>query len=64
VEIEEYRKLMNFVTVYQGHFAIEKFKKDKIMQYSKMLYLMSIKSVYNANLLTQLSKQILELQDK
>ncbi len=30
VDIEEYRKLINFITVYQGHFAIEKFKKDKI----------------------------------
>lgn len=30
VDIEEYRKLINFITVYQGHFAIEKFKKDKV----------------------------------
>ena len=30
VDIDEYRKLINFITVYQGHFAIEKFKKDKI----------------------------------
>merc|ERR1740117_120668 len=28
VEIEEFRKLMNFITVYQGQFAIEKFEKD------------------------------------
>ena len=27
-DIEEYRKLLNFITVYQGHYAIEKFKKD------------------------------------
>lgn len=63
VEIEEYRKLMNFITVYQGEFAIEKFKKDKIAQYTRMLNLMSIKSVFNANLYSQLSNQILQLQE-
>jgi len=52
VEIEEFRKLMNFITVYQGQFAIEKFKKDKIAQYTRMLNLMAIKSVFNANLFT------------
>lgn len=29
-QIGEYNKLINFITVYQGHFAIERFKKDKI----------------------------------
>lgn len=46
---------MNFITVYQGEFAIEKFKKDKIAQYTRMLNMMSIKSVFNANLYSQLS---------
>jgi len=64
VEIEEYRKLNNFITVYQGQFAIEKFKKDKINQYTRMLNLMAIKSVFNANLFTQLSNQVLELQQQ
>ena len=52
VEIEEYRKLINFITVYQGHYAIEKFKKDKINQYTRMLQQMAVKSVHNANLFT------------
>jgi hypothetical protein len=30
VEIEEYRKLINFITIYQGQFAVDRFKKDKI----------------------------------
>jgi hypothetical protein len=38
VEIEEYRKLINFITIYQGQFAVDRFKKDKIGQYAKMLY--------------------------
>jgi len=62
VEIEEYRKLNNFITVYQGHYAIDKFKKDKIAQYTRMLQQMAVKSVHNANLFSQLSNQILELQ--
>jgi hypothetical protein len=50
VDIEEYRKLISFIVVYQGQFAIEKFKKDKISQYSRMLHQMSVKSVHNMNL--------------
>ena len=64
VDIEDYRKLINFITVYQAQFAIEKFKTDKVKQYSRMLYLMSVRSVANANMLAQLSNQILELQQK
>jgi hypothetical protein len=41
---------MNFITVYQGHFAIEKFKKDKVNQYAKMLYLLSVRSIQNSAL--------------
>ena len=50
VDIEEYRKLMNFITVYQGHYAVEKFKADKTKQYARMLYLMSVRSITNAGL--------------
>lgn len=55
VDIEEYRKLMNFITVYQGHYALEKFKADKTKQYARMLYLMSVRSITNAGLFSQLS---------
>jgi hypothetical protein len=64
VEIEEYRKLINFITIYQGQFAVDRFKKDKIGQYAKMLYQMSIRSIQNAHMAAQLSHQILELQEK
>lgn len=30
VDIEEYRKVISFITVLQGHFAITKFKADKL----------------------------------
>ena len=39
--IEEYRKLSEFITVYQGQFAIEFFKRDKVKQYERMLLAMS-----------------------
>ena len=64
VDIEEYRKLLNFISIYQGQWAIDKFKKDKIHQYQKMLYLMSVRSIANAHMFAQLSHQILELQEK
>lgn len=55
LDIEEYRKLTNFITIYLGHFAIEKFKKDKVEQYKRMLKLMSVRSIFNANLFATLS---------
>lgn len=53
--IEEYRKLINFITVYQGHYAIERFKKDKIKQYERMLYLMSVRSISNSHMFANLA---------
>jgi soluble cytochrome b562 len=29
-EIEDYRKLINFITIYHGHMAIEKYKANKV----------------------------------
>jgi hypothetical protein len=29
-EIEDYRKLINFITIYHGHMAIEKYKSNKV----------------------------------
>lgn len=55
VDIEQYQKLQNFITVYHGQFAIEKFKADKRHQYARMLYLMSTRSINNAGLYTSLS---------
>ena len=33
VDVEDYRKLINFVTIYHGQLAIDKFKKAKLLQY-------------------------------
>lgn len=29
-EIEDYRKLINFITIYHGHLAVDKFKANKV----------------------------------
>jgi hypothetical protein len=60
-EIEDYRKLIQFITIYHGHLAIDKFKKDKSHQYAKMLNLMSIREISNAFQAATLNVRILEL---
>jgi hypothetical protein len=50
IDIEEFRKLVNFITIYQGCHAIDKFKKIKVSQYMKMLNSFSVKEISNAHL--------------
>jgi hypothetical protein len=59
--VEEYRKLAEFMTVYQAQAAIPQFKRDKVRQYERMLLAMSTQSIWNAHLQAQLSTQILAL---
>lgn len=61
-DIENYRKLINFITIYHGQLAIDKFKKDKCIQYAKMLNLMSCREISNAYLCATLNSKILELK--
>jgi len=64
VDIENYRKLVNFITIYHGQMAIDKFKKHKIQQYTKMLQGMSTRSIHNAYLNATLNALILETFEK
>jgi hypothetical protein len=41
---------------------IDKFKRDKIRQYKRMLYLMSVRSISNSHLSAELAARILDLQ--
>ena len=50
IDIEEYRKLVSFITIYQGQLAIEKFKRIKVTQYMKVLNSFSVKEISNAHL--------------
>lgn len=63
IDIEQFKKLVNFITIYHGQIAIDKFKKIKANAYYKMLNNFSIKEVSNAHLHATLSHSILELQD-
>jgi hypothetical protein len=62
--IEDFRKLINFITIYLGNLAIDKFKRDKSRQYAKMLNLMSVREISNAFSAATISHRILELQEK
>ena len=63
LDIEQYKKLVNFITIYHGQIAIDKFKRLKAAAYFKMLNGFCIKEVSNAHLHATLSHSILELQD-
>ena len=64
VDIDQYKKLVNFITIYHGQIAIDKFKRLKAAAYYKMLNSFSIKEVSNAHLHATLAHSILELQDQ
>jgi len=55
---------VNFITIYHGQIAIDKFKRLKAAAYYKMLNNFSIKEVSNAHLHATLAHSILELQDQ
>ena len=61
VQIEDYRRLVNFITIYHGQLAIEKFKKEKMQQYKKMLQNMATRSINNAYLSATLNSGILKI---
>jgi len=53
--------LVNFITIYHGQQAIDKFKAMKAAAYYKMLNSFSIKEVSNAHLHATLAHSILQL---
>lgn len=61
MDIEDFRKLINFITIYHGSLAIDKFKKQKMQQYRKMLQNMSTRSINNAYLSATLNSGILQI---
>lgn len=63
-EIEDYRKLINFVTIYHGNMAIELFKQNKQQQYCRMLNNFAVREISNAHIAATLYHQLLELQEK
>lgn len=61
VDIEDYRRLINFITIYHGQMAIDRFKRHKMMQYKKMLQNMATRSINNSYLAATLNSGILQV---
>ena len=64
VDIDQYKKLLNFITIYHGQLAIDKFKKAKLLQYQKMLNFFAVREIGNAHTSATLYHSILELNEQ
>ena len=61
-DIADYKKLINFLTIYHGQVAIQKFKKEKSTMYLKMLNNFCIKEISNSHLSATLWHTVLETE--
>mmetsp|Transcript_23403 Transcript_23403/g.17823 ORF Transcript_23403/g.17823 Transcript_23403/m.17823 type:complete len:103 (+) Transcript_23403:1466-1774(+) len=60
-DIEDYKKLINYLTVYHGEVAVPKFKQIKSRQYLKQMHAFSVKEISNAHLSATLWHGLLEI---
>ena len=60
-DIEDYKKLINFLTIYHGEVAIPKFKKEKIKQYFRSLHIFCVREISNSHLSAVLWHSLLEI---
>lgn len=58
-DIEDYKKLVNFLTIYHGEVAIPKFKREKSKQYLRLLLQMASKEITNSHLAATLWHEVL-----
>ena len=63
-EIQDFKKLITFLTIYHGQTAIPKFKVAKSKLYLKMLNTFCVKEISNAHLTATLFHSLLELGNK
>ena len=63
-DIEDYKKVINFLTIYHGQVAIPKFKKQKITQYLRMLHHVCTKEITNSHSSATFWKQLLEVKQE
>ena len=57
-EIEDYKKLIDFLTVYHGQVAINKFKQEKGKNYLRLLHQFSAKEISNSHLSATLWNEV------
>ena len=63
-DAQDFKKLINFLTIYHGQVAIPKFKIAKSKMYLKMLNTFCVKEISNAHLTATLFHSLLELGNK
>jgi len=61
--VDDYRKLVGFITILQGQIAIDRFKRDKVCQYKRMLRGFSVREITNQHLMANLCHHILQLEE-
>lgn len=64
VEIEDFKKLVSFLTLYMNDFAIKNFKKTKSSTYMQMLNGFSVKEISNSHASATMWHTILENSGK
>jgi len=62
-QIDDYRKLVQFITILHGQNAIDRFKRDKVEQYKRMIRGFSIREITNMHLTANLCHHILQLDE-
>ena len=60
-EIEDFKKLITFLTIYHGQIAIPKFKRAKAKMYLKAINNFCVKEISNAHLQATLCHSLLDV---
>lgn len=63
-DIQDYKKLIHYLTIYHGQFAIQKFKREKAAQYKKLMHNFAVKEISNAHELVKFWHACIELCQK
>lgn len=63
-EIKDYKKLLNFITIFLGSKAIPAFKQQKSAAYLKTLSTFCVREISNAHLSATLWHGVLEISSK
>ena len=58
--MQEFKKLINWLTIYHGREAIPKFKKDKGKLYLKLMSNFTVKEISNSHLTATLFHDLLD----
>lgn len=60
-DVDDYKKLINFLTIYHGEVAVPKFKMFKARQYLRNLHIFCVREISNSHLSATLWHSLLEI---